>query len=143
MRGWTTRDSLELYNVAQWGQGFFHVNEAGHVEVRPRGEGGPRIDLPDLVEDLRGRGLRTPLLLRFSDLLASRVEGIAGSFRHAMQEYDYRGRYRGVYPIKVNQQRHVVEEIVEFGAPSGIGLEAGSKPELLIALAAARHARAR
>jgi arginine decarboxylase len=135
MRGWTPQDSLELYNVAQWGQGFFHVNAGGHVEVRPRGEGGPRIDLLDLVEDLRGRGLRTPLLLRFSDLLASRIEGIAGAFRHAMEEYDYRGRYRGVYPIKVNQQRHVVEEIVEFGAPSGIGLEAGSKPELLIALA--------
>jgi arginine decarboxylase len=135
MRGWTTRDSLELYNVAQWGQGFFHVNEAGHVEVRPRGPDGPRIDLPALVEDLRGRGLRTPLLLRFSDLLASRVAGIAGSFHHAMEEYGYQGSYRGVYPIKVNQQRHVVEEIVEFGAPAGIGLEAGSKPELLIALA--------
>jgi arginine decarboxylase len=135
MRGWTTRDSLELYNVAQWGQGFFHVNEAGHVEVRPRGPDGPRIDLPALVEDLRGRGLRTPLLLRFSDLLASRVAGIAGSFHHAMEEYGYQGHYRGVYPIKVNQQRHVVEEIVEFGAPAGIGLEAGSKPELLIALA--------
>ena len=135
MRGWTTRDSLELYNVAQWGQGFFHVNEAGHVEVRPRGPDGPRIDLPALVEDLRGRGLRTPLLLRFSDLLASRVAGIAGSVHHAMEEYGYQGSYRGVYPIKVNQQRHVVEEIVEFGAPAGIGLEAGSKPELLIALA--------
>jgi arginine decarboxylase len=135
MRGWTTRDSLELYNVAQWGQGFFHVNETGHVEVRPRGPDGPRIDLPALVEDLRGRGLRTPLLLRFSDLLASRVAGIAGSFHHAMEEYGYQGHYRGVYPIKVNQQRHVVEEIVEFGAPAGIGLEAGSKPELLIALA--------
>jgi arginine decarboxylase len=124
MRGWTPRDSLELYNVAQWGQGFFHVNEAGHVEVRPRGPDGPRIG-----------GLRTPLLLRFSDLLASRVAGIAGSFHHAMEEYGYQGSYRGVYPIKVNQQRHVVEEIVEFGAPAGIGLEAGSKPELLIALA--------
>ncbi|MEN8185304.1 MAG: biosynthetic arginine decarboxylase, partial [Myxococcota bacterium] len=135
MRGWTVRDSLELYNVAQWGQGFFHINELGHVEVGPRGPEGPRIDLRALVQDLRGRGLRTPLLVRFSDLLASRVGGLAASFDRAIEEYGYRGSFRGVYPIKVNQQRHVVEEIVEFGAAAGIGLEAGSKPELLIALA--------
>ncbi|MCK6556074.1 biosynthetic arginine decarboxylase [Candidatus Binatia bacterium] len=135
MRGWTVRDSLELYNVAAWGAGFFGVADNGHVEVRPHSENGARIDLLDLVMDLRQRGLRTPLLVRFSDILAGRVKGICGAFKRAIGEYGYKGAYRGVYPIKVNQQRHVVEEIVEFGAEERIGLEAGSKPELLIALA--------
>lgn len=135
MRGWTVRDSLELYNVAAWGAGFFTVNDRGHVEVRPRGEQGAGIDLLDLVQDLDQRGLRTPLLVRFSDILASRVHGLCAAFGKAISEYGYKGGYRGVYPIKVNQQRHVVEEIVQYGAAEGVGLEAGSKPELLIALA--------
>ncbi|MCG8591623.1 MAG: biosynthetic arginine decarboxylase [Proteobacteria bacterium] len=135
MRGWTTRDSLELYNVGAWGAGFFTVNDAGHVEVQPRGKKGPRVDLYELVQDLHRRGFNTPVLVRFSDILASRVEGLAKSFDRAMREYEYTGSYRGVYPIKVNQQRHVVEEIVRYGAERGVGLEAGSKPELLVALA--------
>jgi arginine decarboxylase len=135
MRAWTIRDSLELYNVAAWGAGFFTVNAAGHVEVRPRGEQGPGIDLLDLFTDLQQRGVRPPLLVRFSDILASRVQGLCGAFGKAIGEYGYGGGYRGVYPIKVNQQRHVVEEIVQYGAAEGVGLEAGSKPELLIALA--------
>jgi arginine decarboxylase len=135
MRGWTIRDSLELYNVQSWGAGFFTINDIGHVEVRPRGSDGPGIDLYALVQDLLRRGLRTPMLVRFSDILASRVRGIGTAFQTAMNEYGYKGGYRGVYPIKVNQQRHVVEEIVEYGAEACVGLEAGSKPELLIALA--------
>jgi arginine decarboxylase len=135
MRGWTIRDSAELYNVANWGAGFFSVNDHGHVEVRPRGTAGPRIDLLELMEKLRGRGLHTPLLVRFSDILASRIQGLCGAFETAIREYDYKGGFRGVYPIKVNQQCHVVEEIVQFGAAKKVGLEAGSKPELLIALA--------
>ncbi|HVN87854.1 MAG TPA: biosynthetic arginine decarboxylase [Candidatus Binatia bacterium] len=135
MRGWTVRDSLELYNVTNWGAGFFSVNERGHVEVRPRGNGGPGVDLLDLVQDLEQRGLRPPLLVRFSDILAARVQGLCGAFEKAIGEYGYTGKFRGVYPIKVNQQRHVVEEIVQYGAARGVGLEAGSKPELLIALA--------
>jgi arginine decarboxylase len=135
MRGWTIRDSAELYNVANWGAGFFSVNGRGRVAVQPRGEGGPTVDLLDLVQDLRQRGLRTPLLVRFSDILASRVRGLCAAFDRAIEEYGYRGAYRGVYPIKVNQQRHVVEEIVDYGAAHCVGLEAGSKPELLIALA--------
>jgi arginine decarboxylase len=135
MRGWTIRDSLELYNVTAWGSGFFTINERGHVEVRPKGNGGAGIDLLDLVQELERRGLRAPLLVRFSDILAARVQGLAAAFDKAIQEYGYRGRYRGVYPIKVNQQRHVVEEIVQHGAQARVGLEAGSKPELLVALA--------
>jgi arginine decarboxylase len=135
MHGWTVSDSLELYNLPAWGAGLFTINERGHVEVRPRGADGGGIDLRELVRDLEQRGLRAPLLIRFSDILAARVQGLARAFRHAMTEYDYRGSYRGVYPIKVNQQRHVVEEIVHFGADERVGLEAGSKPELLVALA--------
>jgi len=135
MRGWTVRDSLELYNVAAWGAGFFTVNGSGHVEVHPRGPEGPGIDLLDLILDLKHRGQRTPLLVRFSDILASRVQGLGAAFSQAMNEYGYNGGFRGVYPIKVNQQRPVVEEIVQYGAAQHVGLEAGSKPELLIALA--------
>ncbi len=135
MRGWSIRDSLELYNVQNWGGGHFSIDPQGHVEVRPAGADGPAIDLPELVEHLQRRGLRTPLLIRFSDILASRVRGLARAFEAAAREYGYSGSYRGVYPIKVNQQRHVVEEIVEHGAEYGVGLEAGSRPELLIALA--------
>lgn len=152
MRGWTIRDSLDLYNVANWGAGYFDINAKGHIEVGPgpASESStrapvetnasdrsttPRIDLMDLVRDLEQRGLRTPLLIRFSDILAHRVRSLGDAFDQAIREYDYKGRHRGVYPIKVNQQRHVVEEIIQYGAPRQVGLEAGSKPELLVALA--------
>ena len=134
MHGWTVRDCMELYSVPAWGAGFFSVNAKGHVEVQPHATG-PSIDLLDLVQDLEQRGVRTPLLIRFSDILAARVQGLCSAFDRAIKEYGYQGAYRGVYPIKVNQQRHVVEEIVAYGAQAAIGLEAGSKPELLIALA--------
>ena len=135
LRAWTVKDSLELYNVNGWGRDFFTINEAGHIEVTPSGNGSARIDLRDLVEDLRSRGLNLPLLIRFSDILRTRVEQLCGSFQQAIAENDYKGAYRGVYPIKVNQQRHVVEELTEYGRPFNLGLEAGSKPELLVALA--------
>ncbi len=132
---WTIRDSLDLYHVLNWGSGFFAINDAGAVEVRPRTNDERSIDLLELVENLGQRGVHTPLLIRFNDILDSRVRGLNSCFRKAIEEIDYRGAYRGVYPIKVNQQRHVVEELIQFGAPEKMGLEAGSKPELLIALA--------
>lgn len=135
IRGWTIRDSLELYQVGSWGAGFFTINERGNVEVRPQAGRDTGIDMRDLIEDLRQRDLRTPLLIRFSDILNSRIRGLSGAFQGAIKEYGYQGGFRGVYPIKVNQQRHVVEEIVAYGAAERIGLEAGSKPELLVALA--------
>jgi len=135
LRAWTVRDAIDLYNVHGWGRDFFSVNEAGHVEVAPAGPGSPKIDLKELVDDLRNRGCNMPLLIRFSDILRTRVQQLCGSFQQAIVENDYRGSYRGVYPIKVNQQRHVVEELVEYGKPYNLGLEAGSKPELLVALA--------
>ncbi len=135
LRAWTVRDAIDLYNVHGWGRDFFSVNEAGHVEVTPAGPGSPKIDLKELVDDLRSRGCNVPLLIRFSDILRTRVQQLCGSFQQAIVENDYRGSYRGVYPIKVNQQRHVVEELIEYGKPYNLGLEAGSKPELLVALA--------
>jgi len=135
LRSWTTKDSAALYNVAGWSSGYFGINEAGHVEVTPTGPEGPKLDLYELVQDLQRRGLGMPLLMRFSDILHSRVSALVDCFGSAIREYGYRGRYRGVYPIKVNQQHQVVEELVEFGRPHGLGLEAGSKPELLAALA--------
>ena len=135
MRNWSLKDSAELYQVANWGAGFFDINERGHVQVTPRGPEGPAIDLYELLPGLQERGLKMPLLVRFSDIVASRVRGLSRAFAKAIADYAYEGRFRGVYPIKVNQQRHVVEEIVRFGAPHRIGLEVGSKPELIIALA--------
>jgi arginine decarboxylase len=135
LRAWTIKDSLELYNVDGWGRDFFGINEAGRVEVTPAGPGSARIDLKVLVDDLRSRGCNLPLLIRFSDILRTRVEQLAGAFQQAIADNDYKGVYRGVYPIKVNQQRHVVEELIEYGRPFNLGLEAGSKPELLVALA--------
>jgi arginine decarboxylase len=135
MSEWTPQQSSELYRVPAWGAGFFSVSSDGSLLVHPRPGDGASIELPKLVEELERRGLRRPMLIRFSDILASRIETLARCFAGAIEENEYAGCWRGVYPIKVNQQAHVVEEIVQFGAPHGVGLEAGSKPELLIALA--------
>ena len=134
MQAWTTRDSTELYNIHGWGAGLFSINERGHVIVTPKGRHGGQIDMKQVVDDLVRRGLSMPLLLRFSDLLDSSISALAGAFRKKIEEFGYEGHYRPVMPIKVNQQRHVVEEMIEFGARHGLGLEAGSKPELLITL---------
>lgn len=135
-RPWTVEDSAELYNVEGWGEPYFRINADGHVEVRPDPRRDRAIDLYALTEELKARGLSLPLLIRFSDILADRIRLLNEAFARAIAEYDYPGEYRGVFPVKVNQQRHVVEEIVEYGRPWRYGLEAGSKPELLVALAA-------
>ncbi|HET7552037.1 MAG TPA: biosynthetic arginine decarboxylase [Gemmatimonadaceae bacterium] len=133
---WSTEDSRVLYNVESWGIGFFDVNEKGHVVVRPDKKHPEReLDLYELAMDLDEQGVTLPMLLRFSDILRSRIETISQRFRNALEEFDYDGGYTLVYPIKVNQQRHVVEEIVQFGASCGVGLECGSKPELQAVLA--------
>ncbi|MBM4357898.1 MAG: biosynthetic arginine decarboxylase [Deltaproteobacteria bacterium] len=129
---WTIKDSIETYDIEQWGRDYFSVNEAGNVTVsHERGS----IDLKVLVDDLTRRGIEPPLLIRFSDLLESRIVLLNEAFHKAIQEYGYRGHYRGVYPIKVNQSRKVVEEIMRFGRRFHYGLEAGSKPELLAVMA--------
>jgi arginine decarboxylase len=136
--GWSPARSAALYQIDGWGEPYFSVNAQGHVEVRPDPRLDRHIDLYELVHDLKERGLAMPLLIRFSDILADRIRRLNEAFSKAIVEYDYPGVYQGVYPVKVNQQRHVVEEIVEFGRPWNYGLEAGSKPELLIALAASQ-----
>jgi arginine decarboxylase len=136
---WTVEKSAELYQIRGWGEPYFTVNAAGCVEVRPDPARDRGIDLYALSQDLKARGLALPLLIRFSDVLHDRIRRINECFAKAIQEHNYAGVYRGVYPVKVNQQRHIVEEVVEFGAPWSYGLEAGSKPELLIALANAQE----
>src|SRR5262249_22476874 len=132
---WKIQDSLETYGVRTWGKGYFSINKAGHVTVHPTKRADQAIDLKDLVDQLQERGIQLPILLRFTDILRHRVGEIQDAFRTAIAESDYRGNYCCVYPIKVNQQRHVVEEILDFGKPFHFGLEAGSKPELLAVLA--------
>jgi len=135
LRGWAVKDSLDLYHVPLWSSGFFSVNETGNVVVTPRRERGSAIDLLELVEDMRTRGYELPLLLRFVDILHERAAEIAGCFTKAIEDQGYGGSYRGVYPIKVNQQSHVVAELLRCGREFHLGLEVGSKPEMLVALA--------
>src|SRR5450830_864078 len=137
---WTIASARSLYNIEGWGIGFFDINEAGHVVVRPdRAKKDRELDLFELANDLEEQGVGLPLLLRFSDILRSRIESLNEKFARAREEYGFSGGYTTVYPIKVNQQRHVVEEIVEFGKSAGVGLECGSKPELQAVLGLAEH----
>jgi len=130
---WTSKQSSQLYHIDSWGNNFFDINTQGHVTALPDGE--HHVDLKKICDDLAEQGLYPPLLLRFSDILRQRMQQIHDRFRHARRDAEYHGNYYGVYPIKVNQQRQVVEEIVEFGSGLNWGLEAGSKPELHATLA--------
>jgi arginine decarboxylase len=132
---WKIQDAIETYGIRHWGKGYFGINSHGHVTVHPTKREDQAIDLKDLVDQLQARGIQLPILLRFTDILRHRVGEIYEAFKSAMQEFDFKGAYCCVYPIKVNQQRHVVEEILDFGKPFNFGLEAGSKPELLAVLA--------
>ncbi len=132
---WTIEDSEELYQVQGWGEPYFSINAAGHVTVSPKGDRGGSLDLFELVGALNKRNLGLPLLIRFSDILADRVERLNACFAKAIARYKYPNTYQGVFPIKCNQHRQLVEDLVQFGQPFQFGLEAGSKPELMIALA--------
>src|SRR5436190_16134283 len=132
---WDIQSARNLYNVHRWGSKYFDINEAGHVVATPLQEAGTAVDLTDVIEEAKSRGLRFPLLIRFQDILRHRVESINLAFRNSIKEFNYQGEYRGVFPIKVNQLREVVEEILEAGKPFNFGLEVGSKPELYAALA--------
>jgi arginine decarboxylase len=132
---WSVEDSLELYNVPAWGLGYFSINAAGHVVVRPDTTSNSEIDLLEVVKGLHERDLSAPVVIRFSDILAHRLRNLYNAFSQAIAENDYRNRYTAVYPIKVNQQRLVVEEVFRYGREFGFGLEAGSKPELLAVMA--------
>jgi arginine decarboxylase len=133
---WTREDTADLYGIRNWGAGYFDVSDKGELIVRPRGKGSElSLSMPDILNGLKARGIGMPVLLRFGDILASRIAQINTSFAKAMNEAGYKAPFRGVYPIKVNQQQQVVEDIVAFGRPFHYGLEAGSKAELVTALA--------
>ena len=135
MPKWTIEEAREHYNIRGWGAGYFDINAKGNIVVRPNRKNKHDIDLKNLVDDIQSKGYSLPVLIRFSDILKASIANLANSFQRSIDEYKYNGKYHGVYPIKVNQQRQVVEEIVKFGQPYNIGLEAGSKPELHAILA--------
>src|SRR5665213_2727576 len=139
-QSWSIEDALELYNVPAWGSGYFSINAAGHVVVRPDTTVAHEIDLFEVVQGLQERDLSAPVVVRFSDILAHRLRHLHAAFSQAIAENDYQNRYTAVYPIKVNQQRLVVEEVFRYGKEFGFGLEVGSKPELLAVMAMTENA---
>ncbi len=134
---WTSEDSGDLFDVPRWGKGYFTVGQNGNVFVHPDRDPSRSLDLKALVDRLVQRGLDLPILVRFNGILKDRLKAIHDVFDHAIKEHEYKGKYSCVYPIKVNQQREVVEKIIEYGRPLGFGLEAGSKPELMAVIALA------
>ncbi|MCB0834561.1 MAG: arginine decarboxylase, partial [Bacteroidetes bacterium] len=132
---WSIEDSERLFNVNKWGAGYYHINSKGNIAVTPSKDPEKSIDLPAVIREIRSRNIELPALIRFQDILRSRVKDLNESFRAAIAEYNYKGKYTGVFPIKVNQLREVVEEILDAGTSYGYGIECGSKPELYVALA--------
>jgi arginine decarboxylase len=137
---WKIAESLDLYQVEAWGKGYFSINAQGHVVIRPNLDASREIDLYDVVQGLKARDLHTPVVIRFSDILAHRLRHLADAFATAITENDYKNRYAAVFPIKVNQQRLVVEEVYRYGKEFGFGLEVGSKPELLAVMSITENA---
>ncbi len=129
MRKWRIEDSIELYNISGGGVNYFSINEKGNVIVTPR-KNGVSVDLKELIDELQLRDIETPVIVRFPDILDNRIEKISTCFQLAAKEYNYTAQNHIIYPIKVNQMRPVVEELVSHGKKFNIGLEAGSKPEL-------------
>ncbi len=134
-RSWTIEDSEDLYRIKGWGEPYFAINAVGNITVSPQGDRGGSLDLKEVVEGLKLRDFQLPLLIRFSEILEDRLERINACFAKAIARYSYKGVYQGVFPVKCNQQRHIVEDLVRFGQAYQFGLEAGTKPELMIALA--------
>jgi len=141
-QAWGLSEAHETYGVRNWGKGYFGINDHGNVVVHADKDPAKGIDLKLLIDNLQNRGIQLPILLRFTDILKHRIGEIAEAFKKSIDEYGYTANYSCVYPIKVNQQRHVVEEVLNFGKPHGFGLEAGSKPELLAVLAVTNGADA-
>src|SRR5271169_3143384 len=134
-RPWDIEAARTLYNIQRWGAKYFDINDEGHVVAKPLQDAGVAVDITDVIEEAKGRGLKFPVLIRFQDILRHRVEAINKAFQSSINEFNYQGKYRGVFPIKVNQLREVVEEILDAGKPYDFGLEVGSKPELFAGLA--------
>ncbi len=138
---WTIEDSKRLYRMEEWGAPYFSINEQGNIVVLSQGKNKASLDLFSLVESLEKRNIKPPLMIRFPEILADRIERLHNCFETAIKRYGYQGTYQGVYPIKCNQHRHLVENIVKFGEPYKLGLEVGSKPELMIALAVLKRSQ--
>ncbi|MFK7760257.1 MAG: biosynthetic arginine decarboxylase [Phycisphaerales bacterium] len=137
---WSIHKARELYRVNQWGNGYFDINQQGHLIVTPSGQHSQAIDLQHVLQTLKEQGFNTPILLHFSDIIKHRLQTIARAFDSAIAQHNYNNTYQSVYPIKVNQQQHIVNEIAQHGRAFNIGLEAGSKPELLILIAMTKEA---
>lgn len=135
MRVWSIEDSLKTYNIENWGLHYFGINSKGNLTVHPKQAAAHSLDLKVIIDDIVARGIKLPVLIRFQDILRHRVIMLNEAFKKAIEENGYKGRYQGVYPIKVNQLREVVEEILDAGAPYEYGLEAGSKAELIASIA--------
>ena len=135
MRTWGVSDSLKLYNIESWGDQYFSINPSGNLTVHPRRGEGPGVDLMSVVDEIKSQNLGMPVLIRFQDIIRHRVVALNEAFRRSIAEFGYKGHYQGVYPIKVNQMREVVEEIIDAGRPYDFGLEAGSKAELIAVIA--------
>ena len=132
---WSIEDSAKVYGVPVWGGKYFTINSSGNLEITPQGPKGPRLDLYKIITEMRGQNTRIPAIVRFPDIMHSQMNQLVSCFEQAIQEYTYKGKYYGVFPIKVNQQSYVVNDIIHSGEQYNFGLEVGSKPELLIAVA--------
>src|SRR6476661_4173670 len=135
MHTWGVSDSLKLYNIENWGDQYFSINPSGNLTVHPKRGEGPGVDLMAVVDEIKSQNLQMPVLIRFQDIIRHRVVALNEAFRKTIAEFGYKGHFQGVYPIKVNQMREVVEEIIDAGRPYDYGLEAGSKAELTAVIA--------
>lgn len=132
---WTIENSIATYNIDKWGGQYFSINSNGNISVTPEKNSAKEIDLFKLVKELKSREINTPLIIRFNDILKDRINELHEAFSKAIETYEYKNIYQGVFPVKCNQQKNVLEKIIEFGSPWNFGLEVGSKSELLIGLA--------
>jgi len=133
-KNWTVEDSISTYNIDKWGDKYFSINSRGNISITPDKKSAKLIDLFKLVKELKSREINTPLIIRFNDILKDRINELHEAFSKAIKTYEYKNIYKGVFPIKCNQQRNLLEKIIEFGSPWNLGLEVGSKSELLISL---------
>ena len=133
-KNWTIKDSNDYYNIDKWGHKYFHINEKGNISVSSEENSHKKIDLYQLIQEIKSRKVNPPLIIRFNDILKDRIKELNNSFEKAITTYSYENVYQGVFPIKCNQQKNLVEKIIEYGSEWNFGLEVGSKSELIIAL---------
>ena len=133
-KNWTIEDSISTYGIDKWGEKYFSINSDGNISISPNRKSKKKVDLFKLVKEFKSREINTPLIIRFNDILKDRITELNNAFCQAIETYNYKNIYQGVFPIKCNQQKNVLEKIIEYGDPWNFGLEVGSKSELLIGL---------